>query len=185
MAYDKKTFLKEVTVICDTREKENKHITAEFDRLGIKYVTDKKLPVGDYSFIIQDRDFSLSCVIERKADIDEFYGNITKDRERIEKEFNASSSLINEFVLLIENCKSELHLRDYEIPDWRMEREHRKIKRVGEHCYSVIQSWQCTNRYCFRTLFVPDNTQTAAKMLETFYWYWRNFKKLTASRRNR
>ncbi len=185
MAYDKKTFLKSVKIICDTREQENRHILSEFDRIGISYITDKKLPFGDYSFIVQDRDFSLSCVIERKADVDEFYGNITGDRERIEKEFAAASALSKDFVLLIENCADETELNEYEVPDWQMKRYNRQVKEIGKYCYSTIQSWKRANRYNFSVIFVKEKENTALKILEAFYWYWRNFKILTASRRNR
>ena len=91
MAYDKQTFLKNVTVLVDTREKKNSHILKQFDSLRIQY-EDRALDFGDYSFMMQGRDFSLSCVIERKGSINELYGNFTSDRDRIEKEFRAGSS---------------------------------------------------------------------------------------------
>ena len=185
MAYDKKTFLKNVTIVCDTREQENKHILSEFERMNVKYITDKSLPFGDYSFIVQDRDFSLSCVIERKANIDEFYGNITGDRDRIEKEFAAASSLSKQFILLIENCADETELDAYEVPDWQMQKFKRQVKEIGKYCYATIQSWKSGNRYNFSVVYVKDRTHTAIKILEAFYWYWRNFKILTTSRRNR
>lgn len=185
MAYDKKTFLKNVIVICDTREQKNEHILKEFDRMKVKYTTEKNLPYGDYSFIVQDRDFSLSCVIERKANVNEFYSNITSDRDRIENEFKAASALSKEFILIIENCESENELEQYEVPDWEMKRFNRSVKEIGKYCYSTIQSWKRSNRYDFSEIFIKDNNQTAVKILETFYWYWRNFKILTANRRNR
>jgi ERCC4-type nuclease len=184
MAYDKKTFLKKVVIVCDTREQENNHIIKEFDRMDINYIS-QALDFGDYSFKIDDKDFTLSCVVERKANINEFYGNITQDRERIEKEFNCANSIANQFVLLIENCCSFDGLNAYEISDFEMKKYNRKIKNIGEYCYSTIQSWQSSNRYNFKTLFVKDNKITAIKILEVFYWYWRNYKILTANRRNR
>lgn len=185
MAYDKKTFLKSVTIICDTREQKNEHILKEFNRMNVNYITDKSLPFGDYSFIVQDRDFSLSCVIERKANVNEFYSNITSDRGRIEKEFSAASALSKEFILIIENCGSEQELEAYEVPDWEMKRFNRTVKDIGKYCYATIQSWKRSNKYNFSETYVKDNSQTAIKILEAFYWYWRNFKILTASRRNR
>lgn len=185
MAYDKKSFLKSVTVLCDTREQENRHILSAFDRIGVAYRTDRALPFGDYSFMIQDRDFSLSCVVERKANINEFYGNITGDRERIEKEFTAAASLTKQFVLLLENCESDTYLSNYAVPAWEMRKYNRKIKEIGQYCYATIQSWKCGNRHNFSTIYVKDPADTAVKLLECFYWYWRNFKLLTASRRNR
>ena len=185
MAYDKKTFLKNVVVLCDTNEQKNQHIKAEFDKLKVKY-KDFNMIFGDYSFIMQDRDFSLSCVIERKANVDELYGNLTIDRERIEKEFKAGSVISNQFTLLIEDCANMEELKTWEVPDWQMKRDsHRKVKSIGEECYFTIQSWQSGNKYRFNTIFVKNSTDTAAKILECFYYYWRNFKILTANRRNR
>lgn len=168
----------------DTREQENKHILDKLDRLNIKH-EERALVFGDYSFIAQDRDFSLSCVIERKANVDELYGNLTKDRQRIEKEFDAGSSVANEFNLLIEGVANIEQLQTYQVPDWQMQRFNRKVQNIGEYCYTTIQSWQSGNRYNFRTIFSANKEDTAVKILECFYWYWRNFKKLTASRRNR
>ena len=185
MSYDKKTFLKHVTILCDTNEQKNKHIKEEFDRMGINY-KDFNLLFGDYSFIINDRDFSMLCVIERKASVDELYGNLTADRERIENEFRSASAISNQFTLLMEGIKDMEELRTYTVPDWQMQREpQRKVKEIGEQCYVTIQSWQSGNKYRFNTIFAAEKTQTATKILEHFYYYWRNFKILTANRRNR
>lgn len=184
MAYDKKTFLKKVIVLHDTREQENGHILAGLDSLKVKHQP-AALRFGDYSFIVENDNFSLSCIIERKANVDELYGNLTKDRERIEKEFSAACMLAKDFTLLIENCSSLEALNEFKIPDWQMEKFERKVQDIGKYCYATIQSWQAGNRYQFKTVFVEDNTETAAKILECFYWYWRNFKKMTTSRRNR
>lgn len=182
MAYDKKTFLKCVTVLCDTGEQKNKHITEELERLGVKYEA-ANLDYGDYSFTAQGRDFSLSCVIERKANINELYGNLTKDRERIEREFALASTMANDFTLLIENCDSWEYLHDYQVPNWEMKAYNRKVQNIGFECYQTIKSWQTGNRYSFDTLLVADPKESAGKILEHFYWYWRNYKLLTANRR--
>ena len=184
MAYDKKTFLKGVTVLVDTREQKNQHILSAFDQLHVKY-QDTKLDYGDYSFSVDGKDFSLSCVVERKGSADEFYSNITQDRQRIEKEFYAASSMGTDFTLLVEGCESMEALRGVEVPEWELARLHRKEKEIGKICYSTIYSWMCGNRYQFHPVFILDSRQTALKLLEIFYWYWHNYKRLTASRRNR
>ena len=76
----KKDFVKKVTILIDSREKENQHIKDALDQLAIKYEV-RKLDFADYSFMIDGRDFSQTCVVERKASVDEFYGNIMHDRE--------------------------------------------------------------------------------------------------------
>jgi hypothetical protein len=184
MAYDKKTFLKKVTVLVDTREQKNQHILSALDKLHVKYQA-IKLDYGDYSFCVDGKDFSLSCVAERKGSVDEFYSNITLDRDRIEKEFYAANSMGTDFTLLVEGCESLDALRTVEVPDWELERLRRKEKEIGKICYSTIYSWMCGNRYSFHPVFVSEKPQTAPKLLEIFYWYWHNYKRLTASRRNR
>lgn len=183
MAYDKETFLKKVIVFHDTREQENGHILAAFEKLGVSHEK-RKLDYGDYSFSVDGRDFSLSCCIERKANVNELYGNITHDRDRIEKMFYAASSMGTDFTLLIENCKDMEELKSYRISDWEKERFHRKIQNIGRPCASTIEAWQAGNRYQFKVIFVKDTCHTAVEILQRFYWFWHNYKKLTASRRN-
>jgi len=89
---EKKLFMKTVCIITDTREQKNGHITGVFDSDGIMH-EERKLDYGDYSFSIDGHDFSGMCVIERKANPDEIYGNITSDRERIEKELDIISDI--------------------------------------------------------------------------------------------
>lgn len=184
MAADKKSFLKKVVVLHDTREQKNTHILEEFDRMGIVH-QERKLDFGDYSFMAEERDFSLSCVIERKAHIDELYGNLIADRGRLEKELDAASRLSCQFVLMMENCSDMEELKNHIVPDWQMKAQNRKQQETGAFCAVTLHSWQCGNRYKFRTVFVQNPKDSAARILEEFYYFWRNYKLLTASRRNR
>lgn len=99
-----------MVVLYDTREHDGKndHILKVFDKMKLAYKK-KKLDYGDYSFLIpaneelgilRDLDFSHLIVVERKASLDEFAGNITKERDRIKKEFALAPP---NKVLLIEN----------------------------------------------------------------------------------
>lgn len=182
MTTDKKTFLNHVTILHDTREQENIHIISELDRLSVAHQS-RKLDYGDYSFAIDGRDFSLSCVVERKANADELYHNIMKDRQRIENELEAGCKLSNQFTLLLENCGSMEELKGIQVSDRDMIQYNRKVKDIGFHCYNAIRSWESGNRYRFRTLFVKNSQSTAAAMLEEFYYYWRNYRLMTAGRR--
>jgi ERCC4-type nuclease len=183
MAIDKKTFLKLVTICVDTREKEWGHIESAFDELNVKHET-RKLDYGDYSFVVNDRDFSMSCVIERKASVDELYNNMMQDRERISKEFDIGSRLAKQVVLLIEGLPSLEKLKDYTVPDWQMKTAPQRVKRdIGAFCYTTLLSWQTGNRYNFRTVVSPHKKDTAAKILEEFYYYWRNYSELVAARK--
>lgn len=181
-ADEKKLFMKKATIIIDTREQKNEHITALLDKLGVMH-TSQKLDYGDYSFSIDGKDFSRSCVIERKANVNEFYGNISSDRERIEKELETISRNANQCTLLLENCADWQTLKSYEVPEADMKNNERKVKNIGATCYVTLQSWRCGNRYNFTVEFVPDTSQTALKILELFFWYYHNYKKAIASRR--
>ena len=103
--------LKEIVVLVDTREQENKHILDYFDKKGIKYKV-KKLEFGDYSAmickneelgILQDISFEDNFVIEKKNSLEEISGNLTNDRTRIENEFIRAKQRNCNIHLLIEN----------------------------------------------------------------------------------
>lgn len=185
---EKAIFLKTVTIYHDTREQKNEHILSALDNLKIKHEP-KKLDIGDYSFCVGVRDFSLSCAIERKADPDELYSNIMEGSnghkgERIEKELASARAMLNDFTVLIENVGSMEELKAYEVPDWKMKAApERKVSEVGKEVYARISSWQTGNRYDFRVDFSKDPSQTAVKMLERFYYYYRNYTKAIAPRR--
>lgn len=183
MEFNKRDFMKAVTVIHDTREQKNGHIIATLSDMGIM-TEQRKLDFGDYSFTAEGRDFSLSCVIERKANVDEIYNNIMHDRERLEKELKAAMCLSRDFTLLIENISSWEALKLYGVPERNiMKHPERKVQTIGAHVYAVLKEWKPANGYNFNVEFVEDNKKTAAKMLEIFYYYWYNFKTLTAARR--
>lgn len=179
---DKKDFMKKVNIIIDTREQKNAHIVTALDGMGIMHES-KKLDYGDYSFQIDGKDFSSICVIERKANINEVYGNISFDRERIEKELDTMAKNANQRILLIENVKDWDALKGFVLSDNDMKNTDRKVKNIGATCYNTLQAWKCGNRYNFTVEFVPDIKKTATKMLEIFYWYYHNYKKLTAARK--
>ena len=182
MKFDKRDFMKAVTVIYDTREQKNAHIIAALSDMGVP-TEQKKLDFGDYSFTAEGKDFTMSCVIERKANVDEIYNNIMHDRERLEKEFKAAMLLSRDFTLLIENIGSWEALKSYYVPEKNMiNHPERKVQAIGAYIYSVLKEWKTANSYNFNTEFVDDGRKTAAKMLEIFYYYWKNYKTLTAAR---
>lgn len=184
---EKSKFMKAVTVLCDTREQKNEHIVSKFDEYGVKHES-AKLDAGDYSFFIAGRDFSQSCVIERKADVDELYTNIMeggkRKGERIEKELQAARMNGTQMVLLLENCAGWEALKSYTVPDWKMKMsEKRIVADIGRFVYPRLKSWQPSNRYGLRVEFAADNSESAAKMLEEFYYWYRSYKELIAARR--
>ena len=178
---EKKEFMKKVNIIIDTREQKNTHIVTTLDEMGIMHES-KKLDYGDYSFQIDGKDFSGICVVERKANVNEIYGNVSSDRERIEKELDTASRNANQLTFLIENVQDWNALKSFSLSGKDMDKG-RKVKNIGETCYSTLQAWKCGNRYDFNVEFVLDITKTAVKIVEIFYWYYHNYKKLTAPRK--
>ena len=90
-----KEILSNVVMLCDTREKSDKHIIDWLEDKKIQYLR-HKLDFGDYSFMIpsnpvmgtlRDIYFDKSIIIERKAHLEELSGNLAQNRDRFENEF--------------------------------------------------------------------------------------------------
>ena len=95
--------LKRLTVICDTREQVNSHVTKYFNAHKIPYI-ERKLDVGDYSAQLGDMSLERDIAIERKHNLDELCGNFTADRERFEREFMRAKAYCTKVVLIVENA---------------------------------------------------------------------------------
>lgn len=87
-----------MVIICDTREHDGKndHILNYFDSKSVAWKK-HKLDYGDYSMMLpknpelgipRDLWFDKEICVERKANLDEFAGNVTKERDRIKKELS-------------------------------------------------------------------------------------------------
>jgi ERCC4-type nuclease len=96
-----KAILKRMTIVIDTREKENQHITSHFDMKRIPYIS-KALNYGDYSYFLpaypeyginRDLNFTSRLIIERKADLEELSGNLGQKRELFENELRRRARL--------------------------------------------------------------------------------------------
>ena len=84
--------VKSLTILVDTREKNNQHLLDYWDDKGINHKK-KALSYGDYSFMIpknedlnipRDIYFDGEVIIERKGSLEEISGNLTKERDRLE-----------------------------------------------------------------------------------------------------
>jgi ERCC4-type nuclease len=89
-----KQLLSSLTVIIDTREQQNSHVTDYLDKHKISHIS-KKLDYGDYSCmlpvnlelgIIRDAYFTDTVAVERKNSLDELSNNLTKNRVQFESE---------------------------------------------------------------------------------------------------
>ncbi|WP_186319443.1 ERCC4 domain-containing protein, partial [Bacillus toyonensis] len=77
--------LKTLTIVIDTREKDNTHIRDYLYQKGIP-IKNQKLDTGDYGCMISKneklgifRDIYLDSRVERKAHMDEITGNLQKN----------------------------------------------------------------------------------------------------------
>lgn len=78
-------------ILVDTREKKNTHIVTALEGRKCPFKP-HKLNYGDYTSEYDTSEnngisFENKAVIERKANLDELAGNITKGRDRFEREF--------------------------------------------------------------------------------------------------
>ena len=109
---ESKALLKSLTMIVDTREQKNQHITKYFTDKGIPYIS-KKMDFGDYGAYIPKnielgimRDIHLTDInIERKNSLDELAANLTHGRTQIENEFLRSKG--TKLYLMVEDATFE------------------------------------------------------------------------------
>ena len=146
--------------------------------MGVQH-EERKLDFADYSFRMGDKSFELVCAVERKANIDELWHNITKERERFEKELCAMSAVCRHADLIIENCPDSSFLMNYTVDDFTMFMQNRKVSEIGKQIYAALQSWSCSNRYSLNVHYMTGNQGTAAFLLNHFYYYYRNYESLT------
>lgn len=156
-----------MVILIDTREKKIDHITNSFDKAGIKYKV-KTLKYGDYSFILtknldlgipRDISFEGKVVIERKASLEELSTNLTKGRDRIEKEFALSPY---EKVLLVENANYS------DIVDGNYRGDYNKKSFLA----SIHTFWF---KYHIPIFFMPDNKYSPLFIKKYFEYYLKNY----------
>ena len=80
----------------DSREQKYDHVTRYFDSQGIKWVKSKCV-VGDYVNLENPM-----VVIDRKKDLQEVAGNVTKDHERFVRELELAKDLGYRLIVLVE-----------------------------------------------------------------------------------
>ena len=101
-----KEIIDNICIIVDTKEKD-KYITSIFDKYKINYKKES-LKSGDYSFIIpkidglveEEIDFRNEIAIERKNSLGEISQNLTRHKERFEREFTRTDARI---IIMIED----------------------------------------------------------------------------------
>ena len=156
-----------MVILIDTREKVNSHITDYFERKGITYKK-KALDYGDYSFmipaneklgILRDLYFNATCIIERKASLEEISGNLTQGRDRFEKELCLSPKTK---VLLLENSSYE----DIATGNYNT-KYNRKSFMASIHSF-----WF---KYNIPIMFMPDNKYSGLFIRQYFEYFLKNY----------
>lgn len=99
--------LESMRILIDTREKKNNHIVTALEGKNCPFKL-HKLNYGDYTCEYDTSQKTSICfenrvVIERKANLDELAGNLTKGRERFEREFLRAKSDNAKVFLMIES----------------------------------------------------------------------------------
>lgn len=163
--------VKSLTVLVDTREHEGKndHILNYFDKASVPYKK-RKLEYGDYSFMIpaneelaipMDLDFSGKIIVERKASLEEISGNLTKDRDRFEKELALAPQTK---VVIIENgTYADLVSGNY------------NTKYNNKSFWASYHSlW---HKYNVPIIFMPDNSFSGFFIRGFFTYYLKNYMK--------
>lgn len=160
--------VKQMTIIVDSREQENKHILSFFDQKKIPYIV-RKLEQGDYSAFLSANpelglpfDISLENVvaIERKgasgSGLSEIAGNFTAGRQAFENEFIRASKNCKNFCLLIENGSWD-----------KIKRHEYRSEMQPKALYNSLLSWR--KKYGFHIDFVEaeNSGEHICKLLAT------------------
>lgn len=160
---EKDELIKSMVILVDTREKVNEHIISVFDKNKISHES-KALDRCDYSFyipaneklgIIRDIYFDKEVAIERKASLEEISNNLTKERDRFEKELALAPKTK---VILIENaCYEDICTGNYN------SQFNKKSFLATIHSF-----WF---RYNVPFFFIKDKTKSAIFIRKYFEYY--------------
>ena len=115
--------IKNMVVLCDTKDKQNQHILDKFDKQKIEYKA-KSLKTGDYSFMIKacpelgfqyDTYFTDELCIERKNSLSELAGNLAQktDDNRIFKELNRMINIERAYLVIENDCLDDIYAHNY------------------------------------------------------------------------
>ena len=148
--------LRGLTVVCDSREQVNGHVTAWLDKNGISHQS-RALETGDYTAMLDGYTFEDEVVIERKANLDEIAGNFTTGRERFEREMIRAKARGMKLFLVVENATwTDIFLHNY------------RSRLEPKSLFASLMSWQA--EYNLTVIFCKPS-ETAQILYSTLY-YW-------------
>lgn len=159
--------IQSMVILVDTRERKADHILEYFDKKNIAYKK-KALDYGDYSFMIpaneklsipRDLYFMNKVIVERKASLEEISNNLTKERDRFEKELCLAPKTK---VLLLENANySDIATGNYNTQ------------------YNKKSFWASIHSFWFKydipIFFMPDNKWSGLFIRGYFEYYLKNY----------
>lgn len=164
-----KAILDSLIIIVDTREKLNQHVLDYFKSKKIPHAI-RTMKTGDYSAFVPkneelgiSRDIYLSACLERKRNVDELIGNLSKDkRTTFENELIRASQ--HPFVLIVEDEQAyEKILRG----DYRSQYEPKAL--LGS-----IKTFEA--RYGYSTVFL-NPIYTGNYIYHHFYYLMKEYLK--------
>lgn len=158
--------LNSITIVCDTREQKNEHITNYFDSKKIPWVK-KKLDYADYSFYIPQNEklgvprdlwFDKECVLERKNSLEEISSCFTESRDRLKKEFALAPQTKT---MIIENASyADMVTGNY------------NTKYDAKSFWASYHSFW--HEFNLPIMFIPDKKYSGMFIKGFFYYYLRN-----------
>ena len=130
----------------DSREQKFEHVTKYFDSQGIKWVKSKCV-VGDYVNLENPM-----VVIDRKKDLHEVAGNLTKDHDRFVRELELAKELGYKMIVLVEEPSIKQLVDVCGWYNWRRKKNPRAIS--GKTLYKIMLTmsqkydftWEFTNK---------------------------------------
>ncbi|WP_227936462.1 ERCC4 domain-containing protein [Alkalihalobacillus deserti] len=156
-----------MTILIDTREQRNEHITQYFDSKGIAYKT-RKLDTGDYMTLMPANEklgvmkpIQFKAAIERKNSVEELAQSI-KDRTRFENEL-IRSQMFN-FTLIVEDSNGYENLL----------KGNYRSQYSPQALLASLKTFE--SRYGFTTVFLPKRA-VGNYIYYHFYYLVRNLVK--------
>lgn len=166
---EQEELLNSITIVCDTREQKNEHVTSYFDSKKIPWIN-RKLDACDYSFLLpknedlgisRDLWFDKECAIERKNSLEEISGCFTESRERLKKEFIIAPK---NKVMIIENASYvDMVCGNY------------NTKYDSKSFWASYHSFW--HEFNLPIMFIPDKKYTGLFIKGYFYYYLRGLLK--------
>lgn len=193
----KEYFIKNAVMLVDSREQENQLILKAFKDMGLRYDVKQGTGIafiyGDYSFCIDGKDYRDEVIFERKANLEELFGNVNAKnqtdrhtdnlRNNLEREFDKMNKYrVAEKWLMFGGVDNFRDVKKYQFPYWKKVKDPspgliQQSKIAGKTIYGTLMSWQCSNRYNFKMYCSKNQYDLAMQMVSISYYYWRNEQK--------